>query len=804
MFGAPKKQRTPVRERGREREKEKERVSEAVARKPFVSTARRVDVFGTAAPLPGQHSLTHSLTAPLPPSTPLAPLPPVPLQRAEPAPSLTPTHSATHSHALSLSLAPPTDSTSTTASTRMVHSAKYLQQSVRWLNLSVSLWAMIVVDASRVVDAGSLGSLLAAMSWRVHGDISEHEFTEVFREWMGRSSVEIPHKYNCSVFVLRDVLLDSHTCSQESDLDLLLGMVINENNRRLLNVPLNFNDGTARSELTVKPTLELCSRRWLALSEELFFQLDAPGFGHLAFDQFYFLAACLLLARREWVIESEAEEALSMTNLSALALQLMQEAGAKVSLTTPAADEQQQRSLERRKNSVLLRRKSMNMSSGSSLPKTSRQGSISRRPSMAENEDREKEVDEQGVMELQRKLHSGENSSVVSLAMFKALLVSRGLGEAALIALVAHVRHCCTLLATVGRNQSAALHQTCSTYGSDGAGSPRPFHRCVYSVAGWPLPGLSGAGANSHSNTGDSSAGNAMSPILLYLLSDVEGLIPGVWLAAVDLDAKHDRVDIDDNSSEVSDEQQDQMNSQFLETQREVRKFSDKLTEDVAKKLWIRFSNWGDSAFEPGSKNFFEARESIPEDEAIFREPTFRFIMSVLSEYKSILQLMNAGLVDIAMDNFGDEALRSSAAGVAASVLLPMDVASLLVDITSPLARFLDTSPRKSNPVTDFSSLQYSTVDNISNNNPFGSTSSPHKVPPALSTDELDEATSPNFSQARHSPMNLLFGSATVDSLHSKGSIDKNLDDTSTMSVRNHDKVSLWPVLFCFEDMLFY
>mmetsp|Transcript_32583 Transcript_32583/g.60879 ORF Transcript_32583/g.60879 Transcript_32583/m.60879 type:complete len:352 (+) Transcript_32583:34-1089(+) len=345
MFGAPKKQSIPLR-------------PTPETRKPFVSTAKKVTMFGEPPPLPGQ-----KMQSPVKPQQPpLTPLPPVPLQRAEPPPQ----------KPAPVIVAPPPPPADTEVNLRMVHSVKYLQQSVRWLNLSTSLWSMIVVDANRVVDTSSLTNFLSAMNWRVHGDINEDEFTEVFREWMGRATVVVPHKYNSSVFVLRDLLLESQ--SLENDLDLLLGMIINETNRRLLNVPLSFNGDKVGAELSSKPTLELCSRRWLSLSEELFFLLDAPGFGHLAFDQFYFLAACMLLARREWLAESEAEEVLSVTNISALALQLLRDAGASVSLVTPAVDEQQKRNLERRKNSVLLRRKSMNM--GNSPLKASRQGSV--------------------------------------------------------------------------------------------------------------------------------------------------------------------------------------------------------------------------------------------------------------------------------------------------------------------------------------------------------------------------------------------------------------------------------------------
>ena len=750
MFGAPRKTST----------KNKDHKEKTI---PFVSATRRRSTFGTPAPLPGmiksasksvQQQQDH-IEAPPPPVLSVQDTPPPP---------------------------PPEEE----VSTRMVHSMKFLKQSVRWLNLSTSLWSMIVVDASRVVNSSSLMSFLLSMMWRIHNEVSEEEFTEVFREWMGRSHIEIPHKYNCSVFLLRDLLLEQE--NEEKDLDLMLGMIINETNRMLLNVPLNFdknslnNDEYKINKMLSKPTLELCTRRWLTLCEELFFLLDSAGFGYLSFDQMFIFSACLLLAKSEWFSEAEAENILNIKSISAMAYQMMKDSGANVSLDAPAKDEQKRKNLERRKNAMMLkRRNSVNSTPNFSLSRSpSRIGSVYR-PNFSMDDSRveEQKAEEQSVRDLQRKLYNGQSSNVVSLVMFKRLLVSRGLGESSLLLLVTHVKRCASLLYTVGRNQSSVLYQSCTTYGDDETGSaPCLFHRCVYSVAGWSLP------ASRHITTyqqqqsaaDDNASESVMSPVLLFLLSDVEGLIPGAWIASLDLElCLVQQHNVDDNSSEVSEE--GMTADEYLEKQKEIRSFCDKITFDVTKKLWLRFSNWGDSAFEPGSKNFYEIREAVPADDQIQREPTFRFISSVLAEYKATLLLMTAALVDIAMDHFTtlteDEDASVGAVAVAAKTVQPRDsdLASILEEMSSSLPSVSTENNDKSSIIDDIVTSQGPNFVGISLPAQTEIQQSPSKT----------YTTHVGDGKLRKSPLNLLFSPTSVFT----DDTTKNLEEENDRSPLN-------------------
>ena len=100
------------------------------------------------------------------------------------------------------------------------------------------------------------------------------------------------------VFVMRQVLIEVGAATEET-LDLLIGMIINEVNKRLLGVPLAFDPKSvtdqASNSMQLKPSLELVNAEWLSASEELFFCLDVTGYGHLRFDELHFLLACLLL-----------------------------------------------------------------------------------------------------------------------------------------------------------------------------------------------------------------------------------------------------------------------------------------------------------------------------------------------------------------------------------------------------------------------------------------------------------------------------------------------------------------------------
>ena len=178
-------------------------------------------------------------------------------------------------------------------STTQINMTLLKKKSARWFNLSTAFWALAVLDARRSVDCASLSNFLDVMEWRARGKITENEFTAMFGEWVGGEAANKGaaasgrRKGAIGVFAVRQLLLD-RKC-EERDLDLLIGMLIHEGNRSLLNAPISYLQATgkarggacAKQQANKGPAsglLEVVSSRWLTLSEELFFALYGPGY----------------------------------------------------------------------------------------------------------------------------------------------------------------------------------------------------------------------------------------------------------------------------------------------------------------------------------------------------------------------------------------------------------------------------------------------------------------------------------------------------------------------------------------------
>lgn len=204
------------------------------SKKPFVSTTKRVETFGTPPPLP-------------------------PLPFSEKIDTQTDTEKK--------------ENIVESKGTEVVNLSLLYKQSIRWLNTSSTLWSLIVADSARNVDRNGLKNFLTAMQWRIQGTINEDEFTALYNEWLGVKSIAQKYSHTCGKIVLRSLLMEQSLT--EEDLDLLLGMIINEINRKTVNSPLKFEyKSNNNTDSRNKPLLEVCSYRWISLSEELFFLLD--------------------------------------------------------------------------------------------------------------------------------------------------------------------------------------------------------------------------------------------------------------------------------------------------------------------------------------------------------------------------------------------------------------------------------------------------------------------------------------------------------------------------------------------------
>jgi hypothetical protein len=62
------------------------------------------------------------------------------------------------------------------------HSHLLQKQSVRWLNLSLGLWSLAVLDVPRPDARQSVAQFLEVVSWRAHGKVTAEEFSILYSE----------------------------------------------------------------------------------------------------------------------------------------------------------------------------------------------------------------------------------------------------------------------------------------------------------------------------------------------------------------------------------------------------------------------------------------------------------------------------------------------------------------------------------------------------------------------------------------------------------------------------------------------
>lgn len=157
----------------------------------------------------------------------------------------------------------------------------------KWKNLAKSLYIEIVLDATpnatresmwnefETVNLEGVQKLIQVFDWTFEGSISEQDFSDLYKVWT-KSSSEITTRYitQKESFPLAEFesLIRNHS---EKDLDLMLGLLINEHNR------VYVEKG--------------CSLKWLQIVEQLFFMLDVAGFGFITVDGTFNLSSFLLI-----------------------------------------------------------------------------------------------------------------------------------------------------------------------------------------------------------------------------------------------------------------------------------------------------------------------------------------------------------------------------------------------------------------------------------------------------------------------------------------------------------------------------
>lgn len=515
------------------------------------------------------------------------------------------------------------------------------KQSVRWLNLSLNLWSLTVLDVYRAVSLESIAQFLEVVSWRAHGKINEEEFSVLYSEWVAKPEKGAPghsKRVTVGVFGVRQLLLEKKY--GETDLDLCIGILIHEINMRLLNSSVSYVSKKSTSGNHQNPfSLEVCSPKWLALCEELFFTLDTPGYGILHFDEAFFYCTCVAVGMQGWNNEEELEADLSLATLTAATMQFMSDTGANICVRSGQQENELFWALEG----------PVGKSSGK---KSAAQASA---------------------------LHSQPKSSngkcEITLSMFKRYFLKRNVGEASLAALLAHVQGCIERVVRLARvNGAEELYQACRPFETElgSIGSARLWKQAVLSASGYTpeFSPMDGRGV-----------GPASPPILLFLLSDAERILSGA------LRANELPTDGTGFVARTSNSEGASSGTGVGGVMDSATTANEELHESVYK-LWNQFRKWGsDSSSSSTSASGAQGQASVggalgggkanswglggsgsslhhpssffalvvnQADLAdVQRDPVYQLILTAVLQYKALQQLLLAAFYDMTLTHFG-------------------------------------------------------------------------------------------------------------------------------------------------------
>lgn len=208
-------------------------------------------------------------------------------------------------------------------------SSKFQKQTCRWLNLSKTLLALLFTNISsydNFQEEGGLVSFFDAIEWKMKRQIDEEEFTMLYNEWINHNNTIVGSTNNNEILsnnillsniqFVRQLLMDRN-CS-ESKLDIYIASILHQNNLILTDYPVSY---IMRDHIIKNPSnLELCTKKWLFLCEELFFMLDIFGYGSLKYDDIYFFCGCLVLGSGD---QSAVQRNLELIQLTGMAIQFI-------------------------------------------------------------------------------------------------------------------------------------------------------------------------------------------------------------------------------------------------------------------------------------------------------------------------------------------------------------------------------------------------------------------------------------------------------------------------------------------------
>jgi hypothetical protein len=209
--------------------------------------------------------------------------------------------------------------------------SKLQKQTCRWLNLSKTLLALLVTNISydNLQEEGGLISFFDAIEWKLDGSINDEEFTMLYNEWINHNNTIVDSTKSNKILTdntslsntqfVRQLLIDRN-CS-ESKINIYIASILQQNNLILIDFPVSY---IMRDHIIKNPSnLELCTKKWLSLCEELFFALDILGYGSLKYDDVYFFCGCLVLGCGK---KNDVDHNLELIQLTGMAIQFIKDA----------------------------------------------------------------------------------------------------------------------------------------------------------------------------------------------------------------------------------------------------------------------------------------------------------------------------------------------------------------------------------------------------------------------------------------------------------------------------------------------
>lgn len=499
------------------------------------------------------------------------------------------------------------------------------KQTIRWCQVTATLWSIIALDTQRNLDQNSISQFVEVIYWRAHGKITEEEFSVLFSEWMKPQQVANTNSNNSTAAVnnnkkkvnnLINVMLLRHLIFEkkyvEADLDLFIGIIVHETNIRLLNSTISY---TNKSSLQSPPptatmttpkvtfstfpaySLEVVTSKWLELSEELFFLFDTPGYGSLKYDEIYFFMTGVLIGLQNWKTDLELENTLQLIHTSSMTLQVMKEFGVNIqTLLTPGRV---------------------------SLPL------ITSSPTRSHN-----------TVPV-RKQPLGQQHSLqkfeVSLIMFKKFLLKKHLGENELQYLIQFFQDAIERINKLAKLSNAEeLFLACSPVENLGQiiGSPRLWQHAVLLAAGYKT-----------------SIPSQLPPIMSFLLSDgdlhVSALFRAIEFPIEGIGFGQDGFSVSAGSNPLQNAAHSLVdyNNPLLST----IAANEELHDNVLR-LFVQFRKWGQH---PTSSMHGFPSNSHDGTTDHQRDPIYQLILSVLLQYKRLQHFLSAAFFDFAVSQFG-------------------------------------------------------------------------------------------------------------------------------------------------------